>query len=129
VAPARANRVAFSPSPVAEETTATAANNKPSHLGTAVLFAAAGQVLNCEATNVSGESRTISVQIFSESGASLSGPVTSTVPDGMSVFAVYNASSAYAYCRVDVDGPASDVRAALAVLTAANGTSGVALAY
>ena len=109
-------------------TNATAANRKISTLATAVLLAPNGLVLNCEATNVSGEPRTISVQIFGEGGNSLAGPVTSTVPDGASVFATYN-QGAYAYCKISVDGPGTDVRAALAVHNATNGTNGVALAY
>jgi len=109
-------------------TTARAANNKSSHLATAVILGTGDQVLNCEATNVSGEPRTISVQIFGEGGNSLEGPVAATVQDGASVFAAYN-QTAYAYCRVTVNGAASDVRAALAVHSATNGTGGVALAY
>ena len=109
-------------------TNAIAANNKISRLATAVLLAPNGVVLNCEATNVSGESRTITVEIFGEGGNSLEGPVTNTVADGASVFVVHN-QGAYAYCKVTVDGPASDVRAALSVLSATDGTNGVALAY
>lgn len=109
-------------------TTARAANTKISKLATAVILGSGDQVLNCEATNVSGEPRTISVEILGEGGNSLEGPVTSTVADGASAFAVYN-QTAYAYCKVTVDGPASDVRAALAVVSATNGTGGVAIAY
>ncbi len=109
-------------------TTATAANNKISRLATAVIFVAGGQVLNCEATNVSGETRTISVEIVGEGGNSLEGPVTSSVADGASTFAVHT-GTAYAYCKVTIDGPASDVRAALSVLSATTGTGGVAIAY
>ena len=109
-------------------TTTTAANNKISRLATAVIFVSGGQLMNCEATNVSGEPRTISVEILGEGGNSLEGPNTSTVADGASAFAVYN-QTAYAYCKVTVDGPASDVRAALSVLSEATGTGGVAIAY
>jgi len=109
-------------------TTATAANTKTSILATAVILATGDQNLNCEATNVSGEPRTISVEIFGEGGNSLEETVASTVPDGSSVFAVHT-QTAYAYCKVTVNGPASDIRAALSVVSAANGTSGVALAY
>jgi len=109
-------------------TTATAANTKATTLATAVILATGDQQLNCEATNVSGEPRTISVEIFGEGGNSLEGPVASTVADGSSAFAVYT-QTAYAYCKVTVNGDASDIRAALSVVSAATGTSGVALAY
>jgi len=109
-------------------TTAAAANTKATTLATAVILATGDQQLNCEATNVSGEPRTISVEIFGEGGNSLEGPVASTVADGSSVFAVYT-QTAYAYCKVTVNGDASDIRAALSVVSAATGTSGVALAY
>ncbi|HTK28487.1 MAG TPA: hypothetical protein VL309_02995 [Vicinamibacterales bacterium] len=101
---------------------------KSATLYSPILASDANGALACAATNVSPVPHSITMTLFDSLGTVLGATPTTTVPAGQSATGGVVGAN-IGYCRITVDGPASDVRAEILLLNGNALTLAAAPAY